>query len=72
MYNKYNNCSKRQVIDMSQYQGIAHACTAKLDLREEEAAAILKAYDFGLDDLDNEQRQALYVVLAKLKDQIWP
>lgn len=38
----------------------------------EEAAAVLHAYDEGVDALDADERQHLNAVLAKLKDQIWP
>lgn len=57
---------------MSNYKGIAHDCTVTVDLSEEESAAVLKAYDYGLHNLDKEQQRALNAVISKLKDQIWP
>lgn len=57
---------------MSNYKGIAHDCTVTVDLSEEESAAVLKAYDYGLQNLDKEQQRALNAVISKLKDQIWP
>lgn len=57
---------------MSNYEGIAQDCSVTVELRAEEAAAVLKAYDYGLNQLNADQRHALDVVMAKLKDQIWP
>jgi len=41
-------------------------------LTADEQAAVLAAYDDGLDQLDPEQRQQLDNVITELKRQIWP
>lgn len=54
------------------YAGVARACTATVQLSVEQAAAVLLAYDRGLDALDGNHRAQLDAVLAQLKDAIWP
>ncbi|AYR19460.1 hypothetical protein [Alcaligenes faecalis] len=55
-----------------EYQGVARDCTVTLKLRVDQSAAVLKAYDNGFDALTKEQQHQLYVVIAMMKDQIWP
>lgn len=54
------------------YDGIARACTAQVELSTEQAAAVLHAYDCGIDELDGSERAELDQVLAQLKAAIWP
>lgn len=54
------------------YTGIARACTVTVELTEQQAAAVLHAYDRGLSKLDDQERQALDGLIAQLKDTIWP
>lgn len=54
------------------YSGVARSCRCVIDLTAEESAAILLAYDRGLDALDDTARHQLDQVIASLKDQIWP
>lgn len=54
------------------YQGIARACTATVELTTEQAAAVLLAYDRGLDAIRGSDRAQLDAVLAQLKEVIWP
>jgi hypothetical protein len=35
-------------------------------------AAVLEAYDRGIDTLDGTTRTALDSVISKLKDEVWP
>lgn len=37
-----------------------------------EMAAVLEAYDRGIDTLDGTTRTALDSVISKLKDEVWP
>ena len=37
-----------------------------------EMAALLGAYDRGLDALDQNEREGLDAVIGKLKDELWP
>lgn len=53
------------------YAGVARPCRCTIDLTAEESAAILHAYDRGIDALDSEARHQLDRVIAALKDQIW-
>jgi hypothetical protein len=41
-------------------------------LTQEEACAILFAYDYGVDNLSQQDQLELDRVLAKLKEEIWP
>lgn len=54
------------------YSGIANDCTVTVELTGPEVAAILWAYDRGLDKLDAAAVQQLEFALGKLKQEIWP
>lgn len=53
------------------YSHIARDTTATISITAQEMAAILAAYDSGVEQLDAEEGQALDSVIAKLKDQVW-
>lgn len=54
------------------YSHIARDVSVTVDLSAAEVAALLGAYDRGLDALDAGERQALDSLIAKLKDEVWP
>lgn len=54
------------------YGHIARDVSVTVDLTAAEVAALLGAYDRGLDALDAGDRQALDSLIAKLKDEVWP
>ena len=54
------------------YEAIASDCFLTVELTAEQSAAVLRAYDCGLENLNAMQRYQIHVVIAKLKDQIWP
>lgn len=54
------------------YSHIARDVSVTVDLSAAEVAALLGAYDRGLDALDSDQRQGLDSLIAKLKDEVWP
>lgn len=58
--------------DIHPYEAIACDCLLKVELTAEQSAAVLRAYDHGLESLNAIQRYQILVVIAKLKDQIWP
>lgn len=43
-----------------------------VSITQEEACVALKIHDYGIDSLSERERVALYKLIAKLKDQIWP
>ena len=45
---------------------------AALQVAAAEMAALLGAYDRGLDALDQDERDGLNAVIGKLKDELWP
>jgi hypothetical protein len=57
---------------MSSYDHIARDATVTIDVTKEEAAAIFRAYDYGITQTNDKEREALNAVMAKLKDQLWP
>lgn len=57
---------------MSGYTNIARECRFSIQLSAEEAAVVLKSYDSGISALSDDQYRTLNVVVAKMKDQIWP
>lgn len=54
------------------YSHIARDVSVTVDLTAAEVAALLGAYDRGLDSLDAGDRQALDSLIAKLKDEVHP
>lgn len=53
-----------------QYAHIAKDCEITIKLTAEESAALMQAYDYGLDLLGDRSHQ-INAVIAKIKDQIW-
>ena len=54
------------------YSHIAHDATVAVSITAAEMAALLGAYDRGLDALDDGERDGVQAVIAKLKDELWP
>lgn len=54
------------------YSHIARDVSVTVNLSAAEVAALLGAYDRGLDALDAGERQALDSLIARLKDEVWP
>ena len=54
------------------YSHIAHDATVTVSITAAEMAALLGAYDRGLDALDTDEREGVNAVIAKLKDELWP
>lgn len=54
------------------YSHIAHDATITVSITASEVAALLGAYDRGLDALDDCERDGVNAVIAKLKDELWP
>lgn len=50
---------------------IAGAYEIRINIDAAHAAAILSAYDFGLNALNDKQTQLLDEVIADMKSQIW-
>ena len=54
------------------YSHIARDATVTVSITAAEMAALLGAYDRGLDALDQDERDGLNAVISKLKDELWP
>lgn len=54
------------------YSHIVKDCTITIDIKADEMAAILTAYDRGLESLNPDHKKAFESVINKLKDQVWP
>ena len=54
------------------YSHIAREATVTVKITAAEMAAVLGAYDRGLDALDQDEREDLDAVIGKLKDELWP
>ena len=54
------------------YSHIAREATVTVKITAAEMAALLGAYDRGLDALDQNEREGLDAVIGKLKDELWP
>lgn len=54
------------------YAHIAKGGKRQVELTQEEECAVLFAYDYGIDNLSQDDQLNLDRVIAKLKDEIWP
>lgn len=57
---------------LSYYEGLTDGGEVQVSLNKREASIALKVHDYGVDQLIDEEKQALYSLIGKLKDQIWP
>ncbi|NLC35930.1 MAG: hypothetical protein GX772_05715 [Alcaligenaceae bacterium] len=59
---------------MSDYEHIIDGCSphVSLTLNTDEIRAVLKAHDYGIYALNAKQLESLHIILAKMKDQVWP
>lgn len=64
----------QQVYDklIASYGHITTEETLNLKLKQIEECVLLKAYDDGVETLNNFEAKVLDIVLGKLKEQIWP
>jgi hypothetical protein len=54
------------------YRDLTRDMKCSIDVTRDESAAVLKAYDRGVDVLNQDELQLLNSVIAKLKDVIHP
>lgn len=54
------------------YSHIARDTVATVSMTAAEMAALLEAYDRGVDQLDEQASHDLDTLIAKLKDEVWP
>lgn len=54
------------------YRELTAGGDVSVSLRADEACVALKVYDYGVDVLNDDERQVLYRLFGKLKDKIWP
>lgn len=55
-----------------QYESLTNGGEVKLTLTQAEACVALYIHDYGVEYLGNDDKQTLYTLIGKLKDQIWP
>ena len=53
------------------YRTLTNGGECSVNLSQPEACVALKVYDYGIDDISDEEKQLLYSLIGKLKDQIW-
>jgi hypothetical protein len=58
--------------DLNYYKQLTQGGSFDVELSNEQAAVVLKAYDFGVGQLASDEIVMLDAVIAKLKDKIWP
>lgn len=54
------------------YRDLAVGSSHTVDLNQDEESAVLKAHDYGVTALNEEEIHLLHSVIGKLKDSIWP
>jgi len=57
---------------LNYYMDLTSGGEFHLNLNQDEACIALKVHDRGVDELNEEEKQVLYRLIGKLKDQIWP
>lgn len=58
--------------EIDYYKSLTSGGEVNLNLSQEEACVALKIYDYGVDALKEADKEVLYRMIGKLKDQIWP
>jgi len=59
-------------MDKEHYESLTNGGQFKIELDKREASVVLYIHDYGIDHLQNSEKQVLYSIIAKLKDKIWP
>lgn len=54
------------------YKDLTNGASGQVALNQQQACVVLKAYDYGIDNLSADERQQLEQVVGKLKDIVWP
>lgn len=54
------------------YKSLAAGKARTVELSQEEECAVLKAHDYGVKNLNEDELQLIDRVVSKLKDEIWP
>ena len=54
------------------YKDLTIGGQISVKLQQDEACVALKIHDYGIDELTDAEKQVLYRLVGKLKDQIWP
>lgn len=54
------------------YKQLTQGGSFEVVLSAEQAAVVLKAYDYGVGLLSSDETVVLDAVIGQLKDQIWP
>ena len=67
-----DNDALQALFGKANYSHIAHDATVTVSITAAEMAALLGAYDRGLDALDTDERDEVNAVIAKIKDELWP
>lgn len=57
---------------MDYYADLTSGGKYQIELNQREACVALKVHDYGVDNLSDDEKVALYQLIGKLKDQIWP
>lgn len=56
------------------YKDLVHpvGTVVKANLTQEEACAVLQAYDYGIANLPSDSIEVLDRLMSRLKEEIWP
>lgn len=54
------------------YRHLTHGGSYTVKLNQDESCVALKIYDYGVDTLNEDEKNTLNNLIAKLKDQIHP
>ena len=58
--------------DLDYYKDLTAGGEINVKLQQDEACVALKIHDYGIDNLSDDEKQVLYRLIGKLKDEIWP
>lgn len=59
-------------MSIQQYFDLTIGGNFEVELTQEEAALVLKIHDYGIDNIEGDEKVILYSITSKLKDKIWP
>ena len=64
--------NKESLTRIKSYGDLTSGGEINIELTQDEACVALFIHDYGVTQLSDEERQVLYSLIAKIKDQVWP
>jgi hypothetical protein len=58
--------------ELAYYKDLTKGGDYTVQLSQDEACVVLRIHDYGVENLKDPEKQLLYSLISKLKDEVWP